>query len=55
MPEQSKIQCSVSWNPGTWPYATRCSLQHGHGGAVHKDRHGRTIPDLGAVQEPEKD
>lgn len=25
--------CTVRWNPGRWPYVTRCELEHGHDGA----------------------
>ena len=34
-------RCPVTWNPGVWPYTTRCVSNVGHGGK-HTDRHGNT-------------
>lgn len=49
MPEQ----CEVSWNPGVWPYATRCVLNAKHvseTGSDHTDRHGNKLKPQRAEQ-----
>jgi len=33
--------CSATWNPGEWPYITRCVLRANHGEHQHRDRKGR--------------
>lgn len=32
--------CPFTWNPGEWPYATRCQFGEGHPGR-HLDKRGR--------------
>lgn len=44
-------RCTVTWNPGTWPYTTRCVNTRGHRGATHDDGKGHSIPNLGPAQE----
>lgn len=50
MSAKDKNTCMVAWNPGVWPYTTRCVLTRGHE-ADHEDREGRTIPNLDKAQE----
>ena len=38
-------QCEYEWNPGVWPYASRCALEENHDGE-HVDRHNRIAPTL---------
>lgn len=47
--ERADNRCLVCWNPGEWPYTTRCVHQQSHKGD-HKDGKGRTIPNLGPEQ-----
>lgn len=35
-------RCPVTWNPGVWPYTTRCVAEANHG-PNHLDRHGHTF------------
>lgn len=37
-------RCPATWNPGVWPYTTRCIADAGHG-PNHLDRHGNTFAD----------
>lgn len=39
------MRCTVRWNPGRWPYVTRCKLEHGHEGD-HQSPLGDTLPNL---------
>lgn len=36
-------RCPVTWNPGVWPYTTRCVLNANHNNYLHHDRHGNTF------------
>lgn len=44
-PSCTKGRCGATWNPGVWPYTTRCVLV---GAEKHGDRHyndkGSSIP-----------
>ena len=40
--------CEFTWNPGQWPYLTRCSFAQGHGGQ-HVDGKSRTHSDVPAT------
>lgn len=35
-------RCPATWNPGVWPYTTRCVWKAGHEGLKHVDRDGNT-------------
>jgi hypothetical protein len=35
-------RCPATWNPGVWPYTTRCVWKAGHEGLRHVDRDGNT-------------
>lgn len=35
-------RCPVTWNPGVWPYTTRC-VETVYHGVKHVDRHGNTF------------
>jgi hypothetical protein len=39
-------RCTVRWNPGHWPYVTRCVLDAPHSDAPHEDINGYTIPNV---------
>lgn len=41
MKEPKDSTCTFTWNPGEWPYITRCVLTPGHTEHQHTDRHGR--------------
>lgn len=43
-------RCKVSWNPGVWPYTTRCVLDGGHKDD-HKDRYGRILTNVPGQEE----
>ena len=50
-------RCPVTWNPGEWPYATRCNLRARHGkkthDPVHIDHRGRRFNGVtGAMSNP---
>lgn len=47
------MRCTVRWNPGQWPYVTRCDQEHGHEGE-HRDPVGRTIPNVPGQEETER-
>lgn len=36
-------RCPATWNPGVWPYTTRCVLNANHNNYLHHDRHGNTF------------
>lgn len=36
-------QCVVRWNPGVWPYVTRCILVHPHEDMPHRDLDGAEL------------
>lgn len=42
-PVRDAERCPVTWNPGVWPYTTRCMLNVNHTGDKHLDRHGHTF------------
>jgi hypothetical protein len=46
------MTCVVRWNPGHWPYVTRCVLDHGHEDD-HKDKDGYTLPNVPGQVEAE--
>lgn len=49
------IRCVVRWNPGHWPYVTRCVLSNDHEGD-HLDKDGYTLANiLGQIEEEEKE
>lgn len=35
-------RCPTTWNPGVWPYTTRCAWKAGHEGLRHVDRDGNS-------------
>lgn len=43
MKEKTEPTCTQTWNPGEWPYVTRCVMapEHPHN---HYDRRGRSMP-----------
>lgn len=40
MPDKQRdvVRCPVTWNPGVWPFTTRCVWKAGHEGLKHVDR-----------------
>lgn len=43
MKETKEPTCTFTWNPGEWPYITRCVLPPGHTERHHTDRLGRPV------------
>lgn len=43
-------RCKVRWNPGKWPYVTRCILDAGHL-HEHEDKHGNKLVNLPGQEE----
>lgn len=43
-------RCLVCWNPGVWPYTTRCNLKPKHKGD-HKDHYGRILTNIPGQEE----
>lgn len=40
----SLLRCDFTWNPGEWPYVTRCILEEGHDNQKkHMDNNGRVV------------
>lgn len=46
------MRCTIRWNPGHWPYITRCALDHGHEGD-HEDKNGYRILNVPGQAEAE--
>jgi hypothetical protein len=46
-------RCTIRWNPGHWPYVTRCVLDAPHSGVPHEDINGYTLPNVAGQVERE--
>jgi hypothetical protein len=45
-PARNAERCPATWNPGVWPYTTRCAMDVSHTGGQpgrHVDRHDRVF------------